>query len=66
MVERSAVPCLDLVAQPAICVLQGLVARAPEEKVAGACVIELVAIAHDGDRFPGQNSEIVDGFAVEL
>ena len=53
MIEGLAVPGLEFIAEPAVGVLQDFIAGAAEAKVAVPGVVELVAIAHDGDRLTG-------------
>ena len=53
VIEGLADPGLDLVAKPAVGVLQDVVAGAAEAKIAVMRVVELVPTALDGDRWAG-------------
>ena len=53
VIEGAVVPGHELVAKPAIGILQGFVVGATEAEIAVARVVELVAKVHDGDGVAG-------------
>ena len=64
VIEGAAVPGHELVAKPAVGVLKDFVVGATEAEIAVTRVVELVAIAHDGDGLAGGTMGFQYGLGV--